>query len=389
MKKYIIFILIITFLVTGALPVSAIDKENPVGYVIKAFRSYEEINNLTIKVPTVVEVPFSNEFIERTDLAVFDETKNSPDFEPYFFKQETLVNEIPESVITNPGITNASAMIDKNSQTYTEFLLPNSEQGHIQITLSSTNPITSSSLSMLLDNNVALPNSIEIRAVVNGEERIVVANQTMFEQTIRFPKTTSSKWIVSLNFGQPLRISELRLNQDNAKVSSTRAIRFLAQPTHSYRIYFDPDRGVSIPVGESGNLSSAQDVLVLLSYESKSNPAYVLADIDIDGVPDIKDNCVAVLNTDQIDVNNNKRGDACDDFDQDGVMNGKDNCPNIPNADQRDTDADGVGDACDTKDNRITEQHSWLPWAGVGLAAIVLITLFALTAKSTRVKINY
>ena len=121
------------------------------------------------------------------------------------------------------------------------------------------------------------------------------------------------------------------------------------------------------------------------SVLSQNNPNYIIADTDNDGVPDISDNCVSLPNSDQLDVNNNLRGDSCDDFDQDGLINAKDNCPNNPNRDQKDTDSDGGGDVCDKEESRITEQHAWIPWVGMGFAALVLVTLLALTVRSTRV----
>ena len=108
--------------------------------------------------------------------------------------------------------------------------------------------------------------------------------------------------------------------------------------------------------------------------------------MDGDGIPDIKDNCVSTSNPDQADIDQNGRGDVCDDFDQDGIINIKDNCPNTPNYNQADTDADGIGDACDTNEGRITERYTWLPWVGLGLAGIVVIILFVFTAMSMRKK---
>lgn len=66
-----------------------------------------------------------------------------------------------------------------------------------------------------------------------------------------------------------------------------------------------------------------------------------------DGWVNTIDNCIGFYNPDQIDENNNRRGDACEDFDGDGLLNACDNCPTVTNTRQRDSDGDGIGDACD------------------------------------------
>lgn len=357
--------------------------QDSISSVLSSYRSYKDVSAISIRVPTVVELPFSDEFIERFDFAILDRTTNA--FEPYTFKQETLINEIPVSLSTDPYTSTANRMLDNDVRSYADFPLPNEGTGQIQITLSNTKPITSSALTILLDKNVAMPNFIEIRAVVNGQNRIVVSNTRINQSTIRFPQTTSSSWTITFIFGQPLRISELRLHQDNANRTSTRSIRFLAQPTHSYRVYFDPDRATAPPVGEAGNLAFAKEALKVFADTSQSNPNYIIADVDADGVPDVRDNCVSLANADQQDMNNNGRGDMCDDFDQDGVMNSKDNCLNNPNRDQGDTDSDGIGNVCDAEESRITERYTWVPWVGIGFAVLVLIVLLVLMARSTRV----
>lgn len=372
---------LVIFLGTGSAQGLA---QNSTSSIISAFRFYKDIGSISINVPTVIEVPFPADFIERFNFAVLDKTENF--FEPNFFKQETLINEIPISVSSNPISNTVSRMNDGDIKTYADFLLPgNAEEGKVQITLSSSNPITSSILTVLLDNNVALPSFVEIRATAEGQDRIVVAKRKMDQQTIRFPQTTSNRWTIIFTYGQPLRVSELKLNQSNATKTSARTVRFLAQPSHEYRIYFDPDRATNALVGEAGNLASAKEVRLISSILSQNNPNYIIADTDNDGVPDVNDNCVSLSNTDQSDINNNSRGDSCDDFDQDGLINSKDNCSNNPNRDQKDADSDGIGDACDKEESRITEQHVWIPWVGMGFAALVLIILFALMARSTRV----
>ncbi len=71
------------------------------------------------------------------------------------------------------------------------------------------------------------------------------------------------------------------------------------------------------------------------------------SDPDLDGVSDLTDNCPTTWNADQIDLDGNGTGDACQDEDRDGVPDGRDNCRQVANSDQDDQDNDGVGSACD------------------------------------------
>lgn len=76
------------------------------------------------------------------------------------------------------------------------------------------------------------------------------------------------------------------------------------------------------------------------------------ADSDGDGIVDGSDNCPAVANFNQADIDLDGRGDACDlldnrDDDGDDVPNSLDNCPAVANPDQADSNSNNVGDACD------------------------------------------
>lgn len=349
---------------------------------ISAFRYFKDVDSISIEVPTVVEVPFEGEILNRYTFGVLE--NETDEFQPSYYYTERTQEPVHTTITSNISSGSVSALTDNNSNTYVQYDLPETRIGATSIVISSASPVTSEALTILLADHVALPTSIEIRAGESGQEKIVLAKKRMTSQTVTFPKTTARSWKISLEYGQPLRISELRLIQKNIESTTKKGLRFLARKDNTYRIYFDPDRSVNISIGESGNLRESKEVLKLGASKTISNTQYIKADIDEDGVPDALDNCVNVVNTDQIDVNANGKGDACDDFDKDGRINSLDNCPNHPNSNQRDTDLDGKGDVCDDEESRLTEKFAWLPWLGMGIAVVVVIGLFFITLRGMR-----
>lgn len=349
--------------------------------IASAYRQYKDVSADTIKVnvPTVVAVSFNGEFLEDAHFAVQDMTTGG--FEPSLFVQ--VAEPTALSATSDTMGVDAAALVDRNSTSFAAFDVPGDRAVLSTVRIRAAAPITTSALSISLDANVALPLSVALRAATAGGEKVIVATQAMNASIVRFPQTRAQEWIIEFTHIQPLRIGELRFVEDKT-VQSDSALRFLAQPEHSYRIFLNPDRAVSVPVGEAGNLADSRGVHAVRGEATRVNPQYVRADSDGDGNPDVSDNCVSISNADQADIDDNGLGDVCQDFDRDGVSNVNDNCPNQPNGNQSDEDGDGMGDACDGAESRLTEQYPWIPWIGILSAALVVLVLFVLTVRADR-----
>ncbi len=346
--------------------------------ITEAFKTYKIVTP-KISTPKVLEVPFQSDISSVPIVAVYNTTAN--EFEPNFVSLKIDRIEIKNQISVSSGaIGRGMFASDNNYGTYVEFPI-SADRDSAELTFTFEKPITTSSLNFVLDSNVALPQDISVHADVNGSDYIALGTTGVYGNNISFPKTTASVWHVFFDYVQPLRISEIKFNDMTSADAQTQGVRFLAQPNQSYEIYFNADRYVSPQTLEAGDLSSNEGVVLFPSALSLPNPEYTPADADNDSVPDLKDNCVSVANSDQLDSDGNGRGDACEDYDRDGVVNASDDCINTPNASQEDTDKDGMGDACDSKDNRVAESLPWLPWAGIGIAGIVVLGLFVVVVK--------
>lgn len=378
MKSITKIILFIALFAVSTVAFAQTQEENAVA----SFRNISSVSVPDIKVPTVLEAPLSGVSYD-PHIAIYDTT--SKVFVPHLIVGGNQQAAQPQSITATAGATKTDRSInDGQFGTAVQYDLPESGSGFVRITYKYPKAIRSNSMTISLDQFVALPTLVTIKAQVNGSEKVVLSNVHPTSSSLSFLETVSDTWIIELTYAQPLRIIELTI--ENRDVSSAgSSVRFLAQPGHSYDIYQNPETIVYVGVGESGNLRDNTGVRKTTLSASKPNPAYKEADSDSDGIVDMRDNCVQTANKDQADTDGNGRGDSCDDYDRDGVINSQDNCVNEPNQSQRDTDNDGKGDTCDGEESRITEKYPMLVWLGIGFAVLVFVALFYVTLRRKHV----
>jgi hypothetical protein len=334
-----------------------------------------------ILVPTVVAVPLPDLAGSRTQFLVVAAAANS--YVASAFQREFATE--PVSIIIKVNGTPRASLVDNNQETNETFPVPETGTGLVEFFVQGTEALLASSFVIDLAQNVSLPVSIQVKADVGGGEQIVLAAARPRGTQVRFPQVTATNWYIAMEYIQPLRINELRFVQDDIQTDQYNSLRFLAQPETEYQVYLDPELYVAITTPEAGNLTTDQDVLVLEETAVlRANPTFTYADSDSDTIADQFDNCVSLPNPEQIDINQNGRGDVCDDYDKDGVINAVDNCQDTPNRNQADEDGDKIGDVCDEEESRVTEKYAWIPWAAMGGAILVFGSLFWIMLRRMR-----
>ena len=365
-KPSLIFVFLLVFNIVWAQGVG----QEP-GY---SFRKYADIsiNKNLMKSTSVVELDLSQ--VPYDSFTLYD-LGNGRFIPSKLFKDY----KEPQLTVISGGGDRPGALTDGLYQSASSFDTDGQRMQSSEIVLN-INPVSSfDGLQIVLDKNVSLPNYVLIYDTNNA--KTLVARRSVSSRFIKFPKTKTGQIAIKFEHIQPLRISEIKLISSERELAKKR-LRFLAEPGNSYRIFTAQDYYEPIKYSEAPDLDSDKDVVKLnIEPNFKDNPRFKELDSDNDGILDKNDNCVNLPNPKQEDINQNGRGDACDDFDKDGVINSRDNCPNEPNFAQTDADRDGVGDACDKEENRILEKYPWLVWLGVGLVALMFLAMAAIIIK--------
>lgn len=378
MKKTIVRISLATILVFSLTTSVFAVEENSLENDLSIFKSIYDVSSvdLTLPKPLRITLPDSQYF----GVAVIE--TGTGDAQPIEIIEKK--DHPNASVVTTTAIReNAAHFIDQNPKTVAEFDI-DADEGRASIELSFSKELTSSALRLELDDNVAPPYMTSVEAQIDGEWITVLADKKTHDTYIAFPKRTATNWRINFSHSQPLRLREITLMEDKLSIEEAGTeVIWLAKSGETYQVYADAVVYKPIKTGELGDLLGNPDDIVQGTLgEKRDNAAFKEPDSDKDGIPNFRDNCVSLSNSQQEDLDENQRGDACEDHDKDRIVDSKDNCPQDPNFNQQDEDDDKIGDACDPEESRPTEKMPWLPWAGMGGAAIIVIGVIVVTLKS-------
>jgi hypothetical protein len=388
--KFKLTLIIIVFLGlvhnTTALSVVPMDPPEVSNLNIKrAFPDSVTIKSLGLSVPTIVEVEFPAVSIVKNGFAVFDEKSQT------FVPNITVTKNTPPpkiySIRNSASNENLDSLFDGNLSTKKDFYLNGTAQNSINLNVNFASPIKTNLFTLSLDRNVSLPDYVTLKALV-GMEWVTVLNKVKPSgYAISFPETTATMWIITVDFSQSIRITDISFTSFQS-YSEKINVRFLAQPNSNYTIYANPDSSpIWYSVNDTAHLQTNKYKVIGLMNLSH-NPLFTEPDADTDGVIDTIDNCIININSDQRDEDGNGVGDVCDDYDNDKIPNYIDNCPNLPNYYQTDTDADKIGDECDPDESRITEKYPIVVWFGLAISSLIFLSLLYVAGMRMRKNVN-
>lgn len=352
------------------------------GDPLSSYRSYFDVTPGEFTIPMVLEVPLpvdvSQPLVREQSTGMYVASNLVRTTVPV----SNVVYRVTSNTSTDGVRGNPDSLVAADSLSALDLLVgAESASAESSFTIEASAPVGVSELVIDYAQSSASPKTVTVYAPrPDGEEELVARVSSFESRRIMFPERFGQVWRVVFSYDEPVRLTRLSFGPTQYR-TVVDTVRFLAQPGELYRVYLDPERPVSVPLRSSGRTDGVPTTAPAYVDVVRANPDFTPADSDADGVPDVQDNCPANPNPDQKSSRGTVRGDVCDDFDNDGVVNTVDNCEFLPNPNQADTDVDGIGDECDKSESRLTEQYPWLPWVGIGITLLVILSLFVSVAR--------
>jgi hypothetical protein len=285
----------------------------------------------------------------------------------------------PLSVTDNTPLIdgNVSSIQYNKIETYINFD-PNSETK--QVTFDAPSNARYSALNLSLGDNTQIPRTVTIEAILPGSTVWrTILDKSRFQNQITFPEIQPNLLRITFETPHLLRLSELKWTTTTQQSEEKSQISFWAEEGDSFTLFIQPSFGQTPLYANSNTPTGIDSSTPTFSFPSaQANPSFN-PDFDNDGLIDSQDLCPLFADSNNLDIDKNGRGDACEDPDQDGLNSNVDNCPFVNNRDQSDTDKDGEGDACDDTVDQVSENSEL--WINLSFGLMIL-ALLALVGRS-------
>lgn len=263
---------------------------------------------------------------------------------------------------------NENDMIDNNANTHLMFD-SNSPEHQIEIDFGGTKKV--SEIYMLLGKGDLEPYAVTIQGLFPNNQWQNITSQRPYYYQMRWPEVEVNALRFNIRSNHLFRVSELYMLGDRQQDRFDELV-FFAEEGKTYVLFTGPSFGQENFSPQTSLPLNTDTQTPLFDLPESSPYAGYNNDYDADGLTDTQDLCPRTVDAQNLDVDNNGRGDVCEDPDQDGFMSHKDNCPYIYNPAQKDSDQDGEGDDCDGVENRFTENQDFLLYVVFGLAILLL-----------------
>ncbi len=375
------------------------------------FQSVAHISKNDFVVPTVIDVPVNFNPNALKEVIVVDGNEK---IIPAILTKSVSMHKIKFNAKDSLGTSTIQNIVDGDMNSFAEFPFSESKElageyvvstvthgdnkekittkmaqpdklNKVDIDISSSESFKSDRFTMYFDKHIMNPKTIRVTSFdSNNNEKVLLSERPFMQKTIIFPEEYTNHYRITLGYDNPLRISEIIFDGSKVSESTQDYVRFIAQPKMAYNIFYNTNKNIVVDSGEIPNLQSQKNVPIVQPVNNQDNLLYKKADRDNDGIIDREDNCVSIKNTEQIDLDHNGIGDACEDFDKDGIINAEDNCQNVANHNQSDIDGDGMGDVCDEEESRFMEKYPWIPYVVLGVVFLVVAGLTIKTLKTNK-----
>lgn len=316
---------------------------------------YKKITNIQVKgiiTPKVIQLE-TKEFHGSNTLLLNEDGEIIPHIWMHNFKNiNKQIYKI--SSVSSEFEGKKENLVDGDNKTSFSFDPDQSEEEKIEIEFNEE--VNISGVIIHLDEGVISPQTISIRAKFNNEEWKTLVAQKNYTSYLEFPDVSVSNLEISFSTPHFLRISELEIASKSLfdgrnKIESVEELTFFAEEGKRYFLFSDAHFGQKTYNPTKKQPLSVDEATPIFEMPAAENNPDFNPDFDNDGINDNIDLCPKIVDPENTDIDNNGRGDACEDPDLDNIYSNLDNCPFAYNPDQTDSDFDGTGDVCDQDAN--------------------------------------